>query len=74
MSESFFHLIPFIFGLVFGVVLVYFFKDQKITIIDYPKPYDTKVFIDKNNIKYTYTTSEVNCDSNEATLKHYPLQ
>jgi hypothetical protein len=65
---------PFLFGLVFGTILVFFFKEQKTVIIDYPKPYDKKTYYDKNNIKYMYVTKEVDCDKNELTLKSYPLQ
>jgi len=74
MSDSMFHLMPFLFGLVFGTILVFFFKEQKIVIIDYPKPYDKKIYNDKNNIKYMYVTKEVDCDKNESTIKSYPLQ
>jgi hypothetical protein len=65
---------PFLFGLVFGTILVFFFKEQKTIIIDYPKPFDKKIYYDKNNIKYMYVTKEVDCDKNESTIKSYPLQ
>lgn len=74
MSESFFYIQPFLGGLVFGTILVFLFKEQKVIIMDYPKPYDKKIFTDKNSVKYTYVTKEVNCDTNEKTLKSYPLQ
>jgi hypothetical protein len=74
MSESMFHLLPFLFGLVFGTILVFFFKEEKIVIIDYPKPFDKKTYHDKNGIKFMYITKEVDCDKNESTLKSYPLQ
>ena len=74
MSESMFHIMPFLFGLVFGTILVFFFKEQKIVIIDYPKPFDKTVYHDKNNMKYMYITKEVDCDKNESSLKSYPLQ
>jgi hypothetical protein len=50
------------------------YKDQKLIIIDYPKPNDNKVYTDKNNVKFQYVTKEVECDKNEATLKAYPIQ
>lgn len=74
MSESIFHFPQFVFGLIFGVFLINIFKDIKHTIIDYPIPDDTRVFKDKNNICYKYTSKEVICDAHEATLKSYPLQ
>lgn len=74
MSDSMFHMIPFLYGLVFGTILVFFFKEQKIIVIDYPKPFDKKEYFDKNNMKYMYITKEVDCDKNESTLKTYPIQ
>lgn len=50
------------------------YKDEKIIIIDYPKPFDNKVYTDKNNVKFQYITKDVDCDKNEATLKPYPIQ
>jgi hypothetical protein len=69
-----FHIVPFIFGVITGLLLVFFYKTPKVTIIDYPKPNDNKLYTDKNGMKYQYVTKEVNCDENESTLKHYPLQ
>uniref|UniRef100_A0A6C0D802 Uncharacterized protein n=1 Tax=viral metagenome TaxID=1070528 RepID=A0A6C0D802_9ZZZZ len=74
MSESMFHMLPFLYGLVFGTILVFFFKEQKLVLIDYPKPFDKKTYIDKNNMKYMYITKEVDCDKNESKLKSYPVQ
>jgi len=74
MSESSFHMLQFLFGLVFGIILVFFFKEEKVIIVDYPKPFDNKVYHDKNDMKYQYITKEVDCDKNESTLKSYPLQ
>ena len=74
MSDSMFHMLPFLYGLVFGTILVFFFKEQKLVIIDYPKPFDKKEYIDKNDMKYMYITKEVDCDKNESNLKSYPAQ
>ena len=74
MSDSMFHMLPFLYGLVFGTILVFFFKDEKTTVIDYPKPYDKKVYLDKNDMKYMYVTKEVDCDKNKSSLKTYPIQ
>jgi len=67
-------MIPFLFGIVFGTILVVFFKEQKITIIDYPKPFDNKQYHDKNGMTFQYITKEVDCDKNEKTIKDYPVQ
>ena len=61
-------------GIVFGVILVVFFKEQKITIIDYPKPFNDKKYTDNNGATFQYVTKEVNCDKNEKTLRNYPIQ
>ena len=74
MSKQIFYLLPFIFGIISGIILIYMYKDQKIDIIQYPKPFDTTIFKDKNNMDFIYTTKEVNCDSNEKNLVSYPLQ
>ena len=74
MSVSFFHIVPFVSGLVFGAILVYFYKEEKITVVNYPKPYDKKIYEDKNKVKFQYVTKEVDCDKNEKNLKQYPLQ
>ena len=74
MIDPLFHLLPFIFGIVTGGVLLYVFKDQKNVVIDYPKPHDNTVYTDKAGIKFQYVTKEVDCDKNESTLKYYPIQ
>ena len=74
MSESMFHIFPFLAGLVFGGILVYCYKDQKVIIMDYPIPYDKKIHSDANGMKFQYITKEVNCDANEKNIKPYPIQ
>ena len=74
MYDPLFHIIPFIVGIVIGLLLIFFYKTPKFIIIDYPKPNDNKIYTDKNGMKYQYVTKEVNCDQNELTLKYYPLQ
>ena len=73
MSESFF-LLPFLIGIVAGFVLLYIYKQPKIVIMDFPKPFDKTIYTDKNNVKYQYVTKEVDCDKNEKNLKPYPIQ
>jgi len=70
-----FTVIPFIAGLLCGVVLL-FFKAEPVKIMKYPHPtnVDGNVYKDKNGVCYKYASKEVNCDENEATLKPYPLQ
>jgi hypothetical protein len=74
MSEINFFYIPFLLGIVVGIVLVYMYKEQKVIIYDYPKPFDNKIYKDKNNSCYQYVTKEVKCDENEKNIKQYPIQ
>ena len=74
MSEVKFYYVPFILGIILGIVLVYFYKEEKLIIYDYPKPFDNKIYKDNNNTCYQYVTKEVNCNENEKTLKPYPVQ
>jgi hypothetical protein len=74
MSEVKFYYVPFILGIILGIILVYFYKEEKLIIYDYPKPFDNKIYKDKNNSCYQYVTKEVNCNQNEKTLKPYPVQ
>lgn len=52
------------------------YKPEKHVIHQYPHPKDasTKIFKDPSGTCYKYTSHEVNCDANEATLKDYPVQ
>jgi len=74
MIDPLFHLVPFIFGIAIGSILLYSFKDQATVIIDYPKPNDNTVYTDKSGIQFQYVTKEVDCDKNESTLRSYPIQ
>jgi len=74
IDKHLFYILPFIIGIISGIILLYIFKDQKIEIFDYPIPNDTRLFTDANGMKFQYTTKEVNCDENETTLRFYPLQ
>lgn len=73
-DKQLFYILPFIIGIIVGIILLVLFKDQKIELIDYPKPNDTRVFTDLNGMKFSYRTTEVDCDKNEGTIKFYPLQ
>ena len=67
---------PFIIGIVCGALTFAFYKPSKQVIYEYPHPSNTaeKVFRDPSKMCYKYTHHEVNCDSNESTLKEYPIQ
>jgi hypothetical protein len=67
-------MIPFLLGIMVGFILVYMYKEEKTIIMDYPKPYDTKVYTDKNGMQYQYDTKEVKCDDHEKNLILYPIQ
>jgi hypothetical protein len=70
MSEIKFYYIPFLLGIILGIVLVYMYKEEKVIIYDYPKPFDNKVYTDTNNTSFQYITKEVNCNENEKSLSH----
>ena len=74
MLDPLFHIAPFILGIIVGLLLLFFYKTPKITIIDYPKPNDNKIYTDNNGVKYQFVSKEVDCDKNEGNLKYYPLQ
>lgn len=63
----------FLVGIVFGCILLYFFKDQKIQVTQYPKLNDNQEYKDKNGNTYVYETKEVSCNENEKTLEMYPV-
>ncbi len=71
-----FQILPFIVGIGFGILALYFYTPEKTVIVEYPHPreMEKKVYRDKNGICYTYSSHEVDCDANEATLKEYPIQ
>lgn len=71
-----FRLIPLIAGLVIGWLVAHFYKPEKKVIEEYPHPSDLKdkIYRDHNNTCYSYESHEVDCDTNEATLRDYPLQ
>lgn len=67
---------PFAAGIFAGLIAVYFYTPEIRTIIEYPHPKESenKIYRDRNGICYKYSAHEVDCDSNEATLKDFPLQ
>ena len=71
-----FRILPFLAGLGIAFLLVQFYKPEKQIIHQYPHPSEAKgkVFRDLNKVCYKYTSHEVDCDANEATLEEYPIQ
>ena len=68
--------LPFIGGIIVGVLLLMFYKAPRRTILEYPHPQNVneRVYRDNNGVCYKYSAKKVSCDSNEATLKQYPIQ
>ena len=70
-----FRILPFIGGLVAGYLILILYMNVKRTVVMYPHPDNVRDRVYKNNngVCYSYTAEEVKCDSNEKTLKPYPL-
>ena len=70
-----FRLIPFLLGLVVGIVGIYFVKPEKEVTVKYPTPEKAAatVYKDKNGVCYKYETKKVDCDSNAGRMKNFPL-
>jgi len=69
-------LMPFIGGIVIGVLMILYYKASDVVVYEYPHPQNVndRVYKDNNGLCYTYTAKNVDCDANEATLKQYPIQ
>ena len=67
--------IPFLLGLIIGIIAIICIKPQMNIIYKYPNSENAgKVtYKDKNGVCYKYSAKEVDCDKNEARLKDYPL-
>jgi hypothetical protein len=68
--------VPFLVGVLVGLFLLFYYDTPAVVVYEYPHPQnaETRIYKDKNGICYNYTSKEVSCDANEATLKQYPLQ
>jgi len=68
-------LIPFLAGLVIGVIAIMFIKPESTIVFKYPTPENCGkvVYKDKNGVCYKYSSNDVDCDKNETKLKDYPL-
>jgi hypothetical protein len=71
-----FYLLPFLAGIVVGIFLITTFKSETPVVMRYPHPDNVngRIYKDKNNVCYQYKSNLVDCDTNEDTLKPYPLQ
>lgn len=71
-----FRIIPFIGGIIIGIIVLSNYKGEFATIFQYPHPDNIheRVYKDHNNRCYAYTAEETSCNDNEGTLKQYPLQ
>ena len=71
-----FRIIPFLAGLLVGVLFLFFYNTPKNLVYEYPHPQNgiDRVYRDKNGACYMYKAEEVNCDANEKSLKPYPIQ
>ena len=71
-----FRLLPFLLGIGLASIVFMVYKPEKQIIHKYPHPIKSEnlVFKDHNNTCYKYTSHEVDCDANEATLTDYPVQ
>ena len=68
-------LLPFVVGLVIGVIAIIFIKPEQIITRKYPTPENAGkiTYKDKNSICYKYAAKQVDCDKNESRLKDFPL-
>lgn len=71
-----FRLLPFLLGLGLASIVFMVYKPEKQIIHKYPHPIKSEnlVFKDHNSTCYKYSSHEVDCDANEATLTDYPVQ
>ena len=76
MLLSHFRLLPFIAGIVVGLLVVFYYKPPPLIVHEYPHPenVEQRVYRDNNGVCYRYKSNEADCDKNEETLKVYPLQ
>jgi hypothetical protein len=70
-----FRLYPFVFGIIIGIISIYFVTPKKEVIHRYPTPDNTGklTYKDKNGICYKYNAITVDCDKNESRLRDFPL-
>jgi hypothetical protein len=68
-------IMPLLIGLGLGIAGIYFLKPEGTIHYKYPTPDNVGklTYKDKNGVCYQYSGKEVNCDTNDAKLKNYPL-
>ena len=71
-----FQFFPFLFGLTFGLFIVYILKPASIVITKYPNMENAGdiIYRDRNGTCFQYDTKEVDCDKVEDRIRPYPLQ
>jgi hypothetical protein len=69
-------IVPLFVGICTGLAVLYLYKQPQQIVYEYPHPHNMKesIYKDPNGICYTYSVKEVNCDTNENTLRFYPIQ
>ena len=70
-----FRLLPFIIGIVVGIIAIMFVKPERTVVYKYPNPEGSEkiVYKDKNGVCYRYKANKVDCDKNQDKLKEFPL-
>jgi hypothetical protein len=68
-------IIPLFLGILIGVFIVFFVKQEKEIVYKYPTPdnVNNTIYKDKNGVCYKYSAKSVDCDKNESRLKDFPL-
>jgi len=63
-------------GIGVGLWFLFYYTTPKKVVVEYPHPQKLKdlVYRDTADVCYGYSAEEVDCDSNEANLKHFPIQ
>lgn len=71
-----FRLIPFVLGLVLGIIGIYWVKPEREVVVKYPTPEKagSTIYKDKNGVCYKYETRKVDCDANAGRMKNFPLE
>jgi hypothetical protein len=71
-----FQFFPFLFGLTFGIFVVYILKPAAMVITKYPNMENAGdvVYRDRNGTCFQYETKEIDCDKAEDRIRPYPLQ
>jgi len=70
-----FRLLPFVLGVIAGIIGIYFVKPEQTVTMQYPTPdrAEKAIYKDKNGICYKYSVKKVDCDKNEGKMKNFPI-